>query len=494
MTQPGALEYQRAGHGPYARRGANLTARGNDRAADYPRVVVVSANPLRRDLASGIAMRSLFADWPKDRLAQIYLPAAVPYPPEMDVCREYRMIRTCGLVRRFQQAEERPLEINREDAAQKRPAAASWPGRLARKVRNRRGLNRWARLLQEGWYAYSWVGKVLERELRGLKPDIVLAMMGNWCLTKITCAACERLAVPLYLKTNDDFVEALYRDVPFSAKVRALSDRWYRRAVNSADGLATISPVMSEEFARRYGKKWDWFTTLIDADDYDPAPRRADGTVRLTYAGNLGLERWRTLRELALALKQLGENHALDVHLAIYSSPSQTDAHRRALDVPPVTELRGWAAPEDLPRIFHGSDILVHVESFAPDMADITRLSFSTKLSQYMMAGRCVLMVGPHDGGSAKMVRLTGAGITVGSIDPKSLQAALHPVLAGAPLRADHANQGRLWALQWFEAQAGRERFRRTVVEALRRSAARANLPTADTRREMEAISCPSAT
>lgn len=460
---------------------------------EYPRVVIVSANPLRKDMASGISMRSLFADWPKDRLAQVYLPVAMPYPPEMDICHEYRMIRTCGLVRRFHAQHEQQRSTIEEKSDCRKPAAAndSWIGRLAYELRGRRGINRWLRLIQEAWYSYSWIGKVLERELRSLKPDIVWATLGNWCLTKITCTACERLAVPLYLKTNDDFIASLYQDVPLSSTLRSLSDRWYRRAVNYADGLATISPVMSEEFGRRYGKDWNWFTTLTEADDYDPSPRPIDGTIRLAYAGNLGLERWRALRELAQALKQFGEEQKLDVRLAIYSSPHQIDTHRQALDVPPITYLKGWASPEDLPRIFHEADVLVHAESFDPVMANITRLSFSTKLSQYMMAGRCILMFGPQDIGSARMVQLANAGITIGSNDPQSLQAALRPIIADSSLRERYGKNGRLWAMKWFEAISGRERFRQTIVDALRRSGVRSNASALNDRQTTEAISCP---
>ncbi|MCE5266870.1 MAG: glycosyltransferase, partial [Planctomycetaceae bacterium] len=347
-------------------------------------------------------MRSLFLGWPQEKLSQIYFPLAVTHMPDAAVCREYRLIRVSGNVQRVNGAEAAAVATTRKQGSP-RGSGPRWRRAVAQ-VTRRSEVMRWLRPGFELWYAHSWLGAVLERQLGELRPDIVYALLGNYCLTKLTCLACERLGIPLFVHVTDDFVTSLYGQMPFGSRLQAASESWFRRTVGLADGVAAISPVMAEDYGHRYGKPWNWFTTLIDAGAYDPSPRAADGTIRLVYAGNLGLGRWRSLVELGAALRALREEDGIDARLTIYSTPEQIEMHRGELSSPPVVELGGWLAPKELPRAFHDADVLVHAESFDPAVANYTRLSFSTKLSQYMMAGRGVLMFGPTEIGSARMI------------------------------------------------------------------------------------------
>jgi glycosyltransferase involved in cell wall biosynthesis len=227
---------------------------------------------------------------------------------------------------------------------------------------------------------------------------------------------------------------------------------------------------MADEYSRRYGRTWSWFTTLIAAEAYDPAPRTADGTIRLVYAGSLELARWESLRTIALALKQLRDKQGIQTRLIIYAAPDQLNEHRAALDVPPVTDLRGWVAPEHLPQVFHDADVLVHAESFQPALTDYTKLSFSTKLSQYMMAGRCILAFGPENLGSIRVARDAGAAVAFSENSPAALARGLYPLLTRPEMRQQLARSGRLWAEQNVDHQAAKERFRQELVAALQRS------------------------
>jgi len=438
----------------------------------YPKVTIVAANPLRKDIANGILMRSLFAGWQKDRLSQIYFPVGTEYPPEFDICGEYRRIGTTGLVRRYRQDDA----VSASSSSQKKDKRASPnpPMALNQKAlqacKQHQGLHRWLKLAQETWYAHSWIGKALEQQLRELQPDIVYAMFGNYCLTKITYLACKRLNIPMLLHVTDDYVTSLYHDFPFAGHFKASSDRWFRRAVSYADGLAAISPAMAKEFGRRYDKQWSWYTTLVDIDAYDPKPRPEDGMTRLVFAGNLGIGRWRCLRELALALDQLRKEKGINTQLDIYSSTDQINTHRKALDIPNTTKLRGWVSPERLPAIFQSADILVHAESFDPKVTDLTKYSFSTKLGQYMTAGRCILAFGPRDVASIQLIETTGGGFTICDTDSGLIKTELEKMLRDKSKQYESGQKGRQWALQWVHPTLGRERFRENIVQALGRS------------------------
>jgi len=427
---------------------------------------------MRDDIANGIFMRSLFADWPKDRLSQVYFPVAASYPPDQAFCHDTRRIGTSGRVRRYGPAQPMStLSAPPSLAARMRPPLMN---QIRIQLLARPGVYRWFKVAQEFWYANSWIGKSLENQLRDLRPDVVFALFGNYCLTKITLQACERLNIPFFAQITDDFCESLYAELPFKNSLQWAAKRWTRRAVAKAGGCAGIGPAMAEEYVRRYGNEWSWYTTLVDGHDYRPEPHRRSGPLQLVFTGNLGLGRWKTLKQIGLALEALRRKEEIDARLIIHTSAEQSDVHGRDVVVPDITELRGWVSPDQLPKIYHEADLLVHVESFDPAMIELTKFSVSTKISQYMMAGRCILAVGPEQLGSIRFVRDAEAGYCLGEAELSAPTEPLQRLLRDAERRRLLGANGRRWALEQVDGAAGRERFRRAMVDALHQGARRA--------------------
>lgn len=417
-------------------------------------------------------MTSLFTGWPTSQLAQVYFRVFALHKPQYHVCHDFRMIGLAGKVRRYSV----DVQHNLESAAS---AAIEQPGHRGRRIgmrhriTQRAWLLRSSRMMKDLWSAQPRITTTLEQQLRELKPNLVYAVLGNYPITKLTTVACERLGLPLFIHVTDDFARELYRRIPFGDRLRHLSDHWLQRAVDYSAGRGAIGPLMAEEYSRRYGKRWSWFTTLADSRAYySPAPN-GDGTVRFLFAGDLGLGRSRVLRQLAESLKQLDGIDGIRARLTIHTMPGKIEMHRAALDVPPITELAGFVPTETLRSAMGKADVLVHVDSFDRQESDRLRLSFSTKLSQYMMAGRCILAIAPETLASTQIVRQAGAGVVVGTCDPAALKAALVPLLAQRPTREQYGLAGRKWAVQWADQETGQERFRAELLRAASDSTAR---------------------
>lgn len=75
------------------------------------------------------------------------------------------------------------------------------------------------------------------------------------------------------------------------------------------------------------------------------------------------------------------------------------------------------------------SDILLHVESDDQKNQKFTRLSLSTKLPEYMMAGRCILAYGPQEVSSIRILKDNHIGCVISSTDDeKDIKAKLFQV------------------------------------------------------------------
>ena len=424
-------------------------------AADYPRTVVISATPFAADTPNGHLLQSLFCGWPKERLAQIYFPVARTSVPDYTLCGDYRCVSLMGKISRVKPSKNLP--------AVGRPSIAASAVSL---IEHRIPLSQKLRPLVEAVRIVQPLARKLARELTDLRPDRVYALLGNSWMSNIVPKACAEARVPFYAHVTDDFVTSLYRGTFFGSAISRFSERAFRRVVDDSNGRAAISPLMADEYQSRYGKAWDWFTTAVDPDAYDLSPRSPDGEIRFVYAGGLGIGRWRTIREVAAALSRVGDRLGIRPRLDLYAPQNQVRQHRAALEATGVIRIQGWVGFEQLPEIFHNADVLLHVESFDDAIAAYTRHSFSTKLSQYMMAARCILAAGPEQSGSSRMVDKAQAGVLAGSQNPATLDKAIAPIFVDASLRRTYAENGRSYATRWFTASSNRERFRAAIVNA----------------------------
>jgi glycosyltransferase involved in cell wall biosynthesis len=116
--------------------------------------------------------------------------------------------------------------------------------------------------------------------------------------------------------------------------------------------------------------------------------------------------------------------------------------------------------------VLRRANVLVHVESFGSAERQYTRLSVSTKIPQYMSAGRPILAYGPGDVASCQYVQDSSSGVVVGRQDRQDLTDALRRLCADADLRARLGRQGWLTAIDKHNAETVRERFRAVLAGA----------------------------
>jgi hypothetical protein len=86
-------------------------------------------------------------------------------------------------------------------------------------------------------------------------------------------------------------------------------------------------------------------------------------------------------------------------------------------------------------------------------------------MSQYLMAGRCILALGPLETGSISLVTALSAGLAIHEEHSEAIQLALRPI-CDPDWRAVAARNGRNWAMKWLERRQGHERFCQSIQSA----------------------------
>ena len=423
----------------------------------FPRVLVISHNSFSTSHNNGRTLANLFADWPPDRLAQIFLH---PLLSDSKVCQRYWLVTELDQVKSFFRWGYQPggPPAMAEPAAAERSALTRPPEYVYTRLRNLHSATLdW---LREGiWMRRRWDTPALRQWIADFRPDVVFFMGGGGLFAyDMASTIVSDYRLPSVIYFTDDFL----------APVGGLLARWHRRALMRrqravlarADTRLVVGEVMAREYHAHYGgERFLAFMNCVDASafPYHP-PRGTTGTVRLAYLGGLHLDRWRALLEIGEALMALAQK-GVHGELAIYSRPQHLDQYAQAFAKTPSIRLSGSVGAGDLAAVMTAADILVHVESFEHALRAYTRLALSTKIPEYLMVGRPVLAYGPPEGGSVRYLTENEVGVTVGVHDREALQEGLRTLLTDAPLRENCGRRARQVALARHDAQAEREKF-----------------------------------
>jgi hypothetical protein len=126
----------------------------------------------------------------------------------------------------------------------------------------------------------------------------------------------------------------------------------------------------------------------------------------------------------------------------------------------------GTVPSQDVSAVQADADALVHVEAFDRSSRLSTRYSISTKIPEYMVAGRPILAYGPGEAASLKYVAESQCGIAVGERSGSALNRAL-VVLSSPTKRREMGRNGGDVAERRHGAAAQQVAFRSAMQEAV---------------------------
>lgn len=437
------------------------------RADDFPRVLIVSHNPLSATANNGKTMAMLFTGWPTDRLAQLFV---YPATPDSPVCvRYWRVTESDLLTARLSGGKRQaggPVTIAH---TAERPDGTTTQARLFSRLRvlNAPVLD----LLREGiWAGGQWDTPALQRWIDDFKPELLYFFVGGSVFAyNIVLSLIEQYRLPLVLHFTDDYWSDPQQAGFLTRRYHRQRTARFANLLQASTARLVIGDAMGQDFARRYGHTYQTFMSCLEDTAWsDPSITRPPRErIRFVYTGGLHLDRWQSIQEIGMALAEL-EAEGLYGELLIYTNPLNSASYHDALTLPPVMRMAGWATADQMPQILQDADVLVHVESFHPKQRAYTHLSVSTKIPEYLMAGRCLLAYGPAEIASIRYFTESNSGIVVGDKDRAALTDALRRILTDERLRRDIGQSAHTLAVSRHSAAIERRRFRLALLTATR--------------------------
>lgn len=348
-----------------------------------PRVLVVGINPWKDN--SGInTLINFFRDWGKESLAHLYTRDGLP---NTTICNTFFRISETALIRRILGKRGKTGECVKNSSKEDQVSGLYH--------RKHSAFMSFAREIV--WLIGKWKTVDLKTFLDDFQPDVLFfPIYSTVYMNRLQNYIADYTGKPVILYSSDDNYS--YKSIshtPLELLLRFWVRHHERKLFKRADKLLVISPKQKEEYERVFETNCDIMTKGISFNNVVFSEKPLNNPIKMVYTGKMIIGRWKSLSQIALAMKSIniGEEK---VQLDIYTTDELSKAQREQLNHSGC-HVKGSLTLEEVERVQEEADILVFVESLDKKYKYRARLSFSTKLTDYMRAGKCIFAIGDRD-------------------------------------------------------------------------------------------------
>lgn len=320
------------------------------------------------------------------------------------------------------------------------------------------------------WKLGKWKTKELDKFICDFSPDVILVEMSGYIhfstLCRYVIKTCQAPAIGFFW--DDNFTYKPYPRTAGNLLYRFFQRRSLFRLSSKCRAFFAISPLTKKECDSTFCIDSVLLTKPIEftASESEPIDAIRQGTpIRMLYTGALGNGRWDTVKlinELLTTINQGQERLVLDVY-------SQTDIPASEREqAGPFVRLCGSLSQNDVLEKQTYADILVYLEDIQGEHQLSARLSFSTKLTDYMRAGKCILAVGNPDIAPIRYLAEEDAALCAGTRDLLAVQ--LKRLSENRDLIREYGEKARRCGKRNHNAKDIRERFYRVINDIVEES------------------------
>lgn len=357
--------------------------------------ILITSIPSWNQKSGANTFSTLFERFDSDDLANLYIRPEIPDSP---VCSRYFNIREWQVVKSvFDRSTITGMEVTRascfetKDLVDEQKKTTSFS-------KNRKRLFLWMREL--AWKLGRWKSEELNEFLDGFNPEVLVFSIEPYpyfnSINEYIIKYCKPKKVIGYL-WDDNFT---YKQRPrniFWRIERFFLRKQVKRLVKSCSDVLAISPKMKDECDSEFGINSILLTKPLRENNIPPYQYKG-GVIRLLYTGSLAIGRDKVLKAVAKAINKINTD-VIKMQLDIYSNTSILKGYQEEINSYKGCKLHG-AIPQS--QVFieqENADILIFGESLETG-SNVARLSFSTKITDYLSSYRCILAIGPQDNSS----------------------------------------------------------------------------------------------
>jgi glycosyltransferase involved in cell wall biosynthesis len=302
------------------------------------------------------------------------------------------------------------------------------------------------------------IQRSIRRILAGLGTNVVLGAFPYDIYLVATFLATRKLRLPFFAYMHDLWME----NTPDGTAAACFAEKWEPLILRKSTRVLCMTEAMQKHYEGKYGIQTDLLPHSISERDYPPAPagirppRMPKPTVLFvgSVSSQMNLD---ALKVLASASELLPQEYEL------FYCTSTDLATLKRLGIHSSRLQAKYVSRAEVQRLQSEVHVLVAPLSHKNCSIHEVRTVFSTKLLEYLVARRPIVVFAPEGSYHAESARTNGWGFVVTEDSPEALAAAIERVVTDENLAAELV-RGALQEARSRNATRHAERLREWVL------------------------------
>ena len=410
------------------------------------RVLIISSCCFSKSESNGKVLESLFGAFQKNQIAQFYVRDD---EPDWTFCDNYFRVTDKDIIKCLtSKSGGHLIKSNSSNGSQLSGGSvhSNTSGANERKVKKDAFI---LFLRNLAWKFSPWEKRTeFLSWLKDFDPDVIFVLVGEnpflLDLARKTASLLKKKLVvysseAYYLKDYNYFVPSSMAGKIIYPLFHRIYKQSYKKLMKETDSVLYICPKLMDDFQKIFQVKSAvlYPSSTINIDVYDS--NTSSGKLRISYLGNLGLDRHKSIIEIGKALQELTPSQSIEV---FGGCPNLIKVE---LEKAPGVNYHGVVPFEQVVKEIEKSDILVHVEGFNPFYVEDTKYGFSTKIADSLMSGRCFFIYAPDTVACYEYVHSFNPHCTASSFE--EMKNKLNALISNPEIRRKTAENGKKVAL-----------------------------------------------
>lgn len=351
----------------------------------YPKVLIIANNSFSLTDSNGRTIGNFFQGWPKDRLAQFCI---IFNDPNWDLCDNYYCVSDKAALMSL-------LGIKMYGRAQK---TVDFIYKQAPQFGKRSTIKKTALsalIRQLVWSIGLWK-RDFKKWVDLFNPEVVLVVSGDaGFMLDLGRKVSQDRSIPLVIYNSENYYfkdKDFMRPTLFHELIYKIYHKVYRQSFVKFIKQATKSIYINDALKEVYENEFDLPSEVIYTSSSIEFVRKEWNrkAPRFAYLGNLGVNRHKSLIDIAVSLNEIDENFKLEIYGRI-----PDDNVKKAFDSCPAILYCGVVSYEEVVNIIHQVDIIFHIESFDSHYIEDLHYAFSTKIADSLASGTNFVLYAP---------------------------------------------------------------------------------------------------
>lgn len=339
------------------------------------KLLVISNGCFSLTDSNGRTLEKLLKDYDPKKLAQVFTYGT----PDFDMCENYyrvtdkdviKALFSCGACGRVVAQEKK--EVSQLNATVKKATKRTPFRKLVRELT---------------WQLSNWENKGFLKWADAFKPEEILVFAGDsGFLMNTARKLAKRYGIKITIYTTEDYCFKKYnyltrrKSLFYSLFFSKLKSAYKKTEPFVKKGFFN-TPLLTKCYEDEFSFDCECLFAKSDIDFVKAQAKVDREEIKVSYLGNLGLKRHLPLIEIADALGVI----APGTRLAVYGSA--TESVQKELSENKNIDYRGFVGYDDVVKIIHNSDLVVHAEYDEPfNLLDL-KAAFSTKIPDSISSG-----------------------------------------------------------------------------------------------------------